>query len=153
MTRHEDEPKQIVAHIVVDRCIEIDSVRITQRFELSPNVVLLALDNVAMTHRIDRSAFCGRHEPCASIVRNSRSRPLLQRGYERVLREILGEPHVAYDAHEAGYELCGFDSPDCLDRTMRSRLRHTYKSAHARQVVQVVTRHSRPPRVRGGDVL
>ena len=44
------------------------------------------------------------HEPGARVVRDARLRPLLERGDERVLREILGQADVAHDAREAGDE-------------------------------------------------
>src|SRR5207237_3964906 len=59
-----------------------------------------------------------RHEPRAGVVGHSRLRPLVERGNERVLREVFGKPDVAYDAREAGDELRRFDAPNGVDGTM-----------------------------------
>ena len=52
------------------------------------------------------------------------SRPLLERGHQRILRQLLGEPDVAHDAREAGDEPRGLDPPDRLDGAMDIRGRH-----------------------------
>ena len=53
---------------------------------------------------VDRAVLRGGHEPGARVVRDARLRPLLERGDERVLRELLGEADVAHDPREAGDE-------------------------------------------------
>ena len=53
---------------------------------------------------VDRAMLRGGHEPGARIVRDARLRPLLERGDERVLRELLGEADVAHDPREPGDE-------------------------------------------------
>ena len=50
------------------------------------------------------------------------ARPLLQRGDERVLRELLGEPDVAHHPRQAGDQARGLDPPDRLDGALRWRL-------------------------------
>src|SRR6185312_5689356 len=139
MARDEDETKQIITDIVIDGRVEIDSSRIVLRSDLVPDVILLPLDDLAMTHGVDRAPFCGRHEPCAGIVRNSGCRPLVERRDECILSEVLGEADVAYHACQAGDEFSRFDSPDCVDRAMRSGVGHTYKSGHGWAVVQVAS--------------
>ncbi len=49
---------------------------------------------------VDRAPLRGGHEPRAGIVGDARGRPLRERRDDRVLREVLGERHVAHDAHE-----------------------------------------------------
>src|SRR6185312_3324059 len=137
MAGDEDETKQIITDIVIDGRVEIDRGRIVLRPDLVPDVILLSLDDLAMAHCVDRAPFCGGHEPCAGIVRYSRFRPLVQRGDECILSEVLGESDVAYNACQAGDEFRRLDSPDRVDCAMRSGFRHAYKSGHARSVVQV----------------
>ena len=52
------------------------------------------------------------------------ARPLLERGDQRVLRELLGEADVAHDAREPGDEPRRLDPPDRVDRAMGIGGRH-----------------------------
>ena len=70
------------------------------------------------------------HEPGARIVGYARLRPLLKRGDESVLGEVLGEADIADDAGQAGDEPGGFDPPDCIDCAMGIGSRHGYRSHH-----------------------
>src|SRR3989475_9598767 len=63
----------------------------------------------------------GGHEPGARIVRDARLRPALERGDERVVRQVLGETDVAGDAREPGDELGGLDPPHGIDRAERAQ--------------------------------
>ena len=74
----------------------------------------------------------GGHEPGARVVRDARLRPLLERGDESVLRELLGEADVAHDPREAGDEPGRLDPPDRVDRAMGVGSRHGYRSHHLR---------------------
>ena len=56
--------------------------------------------------------------------------PLLERGDERVLREVLGEADVAHDAREAGDEPRRLDPPDRVDGAMGVGSGHSYRSDH-----------------------
>ena len=70
----------------------------------------------------------GGHEPGARIVRDARLGPALERGDERVVRQVLGETDVAGDAREPGDELGGLDPPHGIDRAVRIGLRHRLRS-------------------------
>jgi hypothetical protein len=63
--------------------------------------------------------FCGPHEPGARLLRDARTRPLLERGNQRVLRQLLGEADVADDPRETGDQPGGLDSPDGVDGPLR----------------------------------
>ena len=56
--------------------------------------------------------------------------PLLERGDERVLRQLLGEADVAHHAREAGDELRLLDAPDRVDGVMCIGSRHGYRYQH-----------------------
>ena len=58
-------------------------------------LVLLRLQRVAPQH-VDRAVLRRRHEPRSRVVGNTGARPLLERGDQRVLRELLREADVAH---------------------------------------------------------
>ena len=66
----------------------------------------------------------GGHEPGARVVRDARLGPLLERGDERLLGEILGEPDVAHQAGDARDQPRGLDPPDGLDGARDVATRH-----------------------------
>ena len=68
------------------------------------------------------------HAP--GIARHAVLRPLLERGDERVVREILGDADIAHDARETGDEPRRLDPPDRVDGAMRVGSRHGYRSHH-----------------------
>jgi hypothetical protein len=60
----------------------------------------------------------GGHQPSARVIWNALPRPLLKRSEERILRQILGQTDVVYDARKTRDDLGGFNPPDGTDRTM-----------------------------------
>ena len=60
----------------------------------------------------------GGHQPGARVVRDARLGPLLERGDQRVLGEVLGQADVAHHAREAGDQPRRLDPPDGLDRAV-----------------------------------
>ena len=50
---------------------------------------------------IDGAVLGGGHQPRAGIVRDAGCRPLLERGDERILGQLLGQADVAHDARQA----------------------------------------------------
>ena len=77
---------------------------------------LVAVRPAVAPKEIDRAILRGGHEPGARVVRNARLRPLLERGDEDVLRELLGQADVALDPRDAGDEARGLDAKDRADR-------------------------------------
>src|SRR3989454_12248744 len=63
--------------------------------------------------------FRGPHEPRARPLGHAFGGPLLERGNEGVLCELLGRPDVADDASQPGDEPGRLDPPDRFDRAMR----------------------------------
>ena len=51
---------------------------------------------------INSAALGDSHQPSARVVRDTGFRPLRQCGDKRVLRKILGQPDVSYDADQPG---------------------------------------------------
>ena len=90
MAGDEDEAEQIVADLVVEGRVEIGLRRLLLDFQLIAEFAFLALGKLVAAEAVDRLVLGGGHEPGAGIVGDARSRPLLQRRDQRVLRKLLG---------------------------------------------------------------
>ncbi len=130
MTRREDQPQQVVAHIVVHRGLEIAGEGRLPLLEVLTELAVLPVEHLVAAEVIDGAMLGGRHQPGAGVVRDARRRPLFERRHERVLREVFGQPDVAHDAREAGDDLRRLDAPDRVDRPMGVGSRHGYRSHH-----------------------
>src|SRR2546422_9680368 len=113
---------------IVDRGVEIRPRRVPPSLELVTELLMLAVEHLAPAQLVNRPVLRGGHEPGARIVRDARLGPALERGDERVVRQVLGETDVAGDAREPSDELGGLDAPDGVDRAMRVGLRHRLRS-------------------------
>ena len=131
MAGGEDEPQQIVAHIIIERRLELARERLLPLFEVVPELLVLAIEHFGAAEMIDRAMLGGRHQPGAGVVRNARCRPLLERRHERIVREIFGQPDVAHHARQGRNDLRGFDAPDGVDGAMGVGSRHGYRSSAA----------------------
>ena len=120
MARHEDQAQDVVLN-VVDLRGQVGLIELLQDFQLAPDQLVLALERDAPAQCIDAPALGGGHQPCARLVRDPRLRPLLKRGDERVLGQVLRHRHVAHDASQPGYQPGRLDPPDGVDRTMGGR--------------------------------
>ena len=118
MARGEHQPQQIVADVVVDRLVDVLQRRFLLGLELAAELFVLALRELAAAQPVDRAVLGGGHQPRARLVRNARLRPLLERGDQRVLRELLGQTDVAHDPGEPGDQLRLLDPPDRVDCAM-----------------------------------
>ena len=85
---------------------------------------MLALEQRVAAEEVDRAVLGGGHQPGARVVRDARLRPLLERGDESILRELLGEADVAHHPREPGDESGRLDPPDGVDRAMCVGSRH-----------------------------
>src|SRR5205823_717196 len=86
--------------------------------ELVCELDMLAPEQLLPLEVVDGVMLRRGHEPGAWVLRHPRLRPLLERGDERVLRELLGETDVAHDARETADQPSRLDPPDRVDRTM-----------------------------------
>ena len=118
MTGREHKAQQVVTDVIVDRGVEIRHGYLLLGLELPTELLVLALEPLVSPQQVDRTMLRRSHEPGARIVRDARLRPPLERGDERILRELLGETDVAYDPREAGDESSRLDPPDRVDRAM-----------------------------------
>ncbi len=79
---------------------------------------MLALETLVSAEVIYRAMLCRGHEPRARIVRNTRPRPLLERGDQSVLRQVFGNPDITHYPCQSGDEPRRLDPPDCVDCAM-----------------------------------
>ena len=133
MARREDEAKKVVADVVcplIDGRLEIRHRRVLLRLELVTELLVLAIEPLVAAPEIDRPVLGGRHQPGAGVAGNARLGPLLERGEEGVLRQVLGQADVADDSRQAGDEPGRFNPPDRVDGAVRVSGRHGYRSDH-----------------------
>ena len=118
MAGREHETQQVVADVVVEGRVEVRRGRAPARPRARGRAPrALRSSSLFAAEQVDRAMLGGGHEPGARVVRDARLRPLLERGDERILREILGETDVAHDPREAGDE----PAPTRFARRRRSR--------------------------------
>ena len=120
----EDEPEQVVLDRVLEDRLDIVLDTVAVDLELVPHLGELALVGLLAPDQVDRAPLGDRHQPGARIVRYARLRPLLQRGDQRVLRQLLGQPDVPHDPRDPGDDPGRLDPPDRVDRPVRVRYRH-----------------------------
>src|SRR6185437_13217906 len=130
MTGREHEAQKVVAHVIVDRGVKIRYGHLLLDLKLVADLLMLALQPLVTAQEVDGTMFRGGHQPSARIVRDARLGPLLKRGDESILRELLGEANVAHDAREASDEPRRLDPPDRVDYAMCIGSRHFYRSQH-----------------------
>ena len=134
MAGREHEAQQVVADVVVEGRVEIRHGHLLPGLELVTELLVFALEPLVSPQEIDRAMLRGGHEPGARIVRDARLRPLLERGDESILGEVLGKADIAHDPRETGDEPRRLDPPDRVDRAMGIGSRHGYRSHHLQSV-------------------
>src|SRR5439155_14955318 len=90
-------------------------------FGLSCDLFVLSRECHSAAVEVERAMLRGPHQPCTWLRRYARRRPLLERGPERVLRELLSCPDVADHPSQPGDEPGRLDAPDRFDRATRLR--------------------------------
>ena len=79
---------------------------------------MLALAQLVAAEKIDGAVLGRGHQPGTGPVRNSGLGPLLERRDQRVLRQLLGEAHVAQHAREPRDQLRLLDAEHRFDGAM-----------------------------------
>src|SRR2546427_1593448 len=126
MARHEDEAEEIVPEFLVDRRVQVLAYLIP--LDNASELSVLALERLAASDQVGRAMLRGRHQPGARSLWHAGSGPLLERGNEGVLCELLSRPDIADEASQPGDEPGRLDPPDRVDGAMRvggHRLRET----------------------------
>ncbi|MCY1311287.1 hypothetical protein D9M70_615710 [compost metagenome] len=86
-----------------------------QRVELAADLGRLALGQLHMAQAVEGAMLGHLREPRGGVVGYAVDGPLLERGHQRVLRQLFGQAHIAHLARERGDDLRGLDAPDRLD--------------------------------------
>ena len=128
MAGREHQPQQVVADVVVEGGIDV--VAAERGVEFAAELLVLAVEHPPAPQQVDRPPFAGRHEPGAGIARDAGAWPFLERGDERVMRQVLGRADIADEPHEPGHQPGGLDAPDGVDGAMGVGLCHDHPSHH-----------------------
>jgi hypothetical protein len=123
MAGGENEPKQLVADIVVQGGIEIGH-GLLLGLHLPRNHLVLALEHPVAAQMIQSPALGGRHQPRTGFFWNARHGPSLEGRQQGVLRQLLGQRHIAQHPRQAGDQPRMLDPPDGQDRAMDVGGRH-----------------------------
>ncbi len=106
-------------HVVLDRLAEPGvgrrgHRRAAQR-QVARELLVALLEAPGAPEPVDRPVPAGGRQPRARVLGDARPRPRLERGDERVLREVLRDADVADDAREGGDDAGRLDPPDRVD--------------------------------------
>lgn len=132
MTGYEDEAQQVVTDFIVHGRLKIRPGQVLPGLHLIAEFLVFAIEHGIPAQQIDGAMFRRSHKPGSGLVGNARLRPLLERGHQSVLREILGNADVPHDPREARDEPRRLDSPDCVDGAMGIGRRHSFRLQHRR---------------------
>jgi hypothetical protein len=109
---HEDQVEQVI----------LDDAALDQRLalrrpplQLMGELLVAAGPALVLTDHVDRPVLGGAHQPRARVVRHALGGPLLERGDQGVLGEILGQAHVPHDPGQTRDEPARLDAPDRVD--------------------------------------
>ena len=138
MACREDEAQEIVADVIVDRLFEMRDRVVSPRdgLDLEEQLPVPSVFHPVPAQGVDRTILRGGHEPGARVLRDARLGPLFERGDERVLCELLGEPDVAHDPRDAGDEPRRLDPKDGADRAVGIGGLHGPRSQHVLRSAQ-----------------
>ena len=139
----EDQPQQVVVDVVGSAGSPVGGGTSSR---VAPDLGQLAGVRLLAAYEVDRAVLGGGHEPGARLVRDARLRPLLQRGDQGVLRELLGDADVPHDAGDTGDDPRGLDPEYRFDRFGRACCRHGHPSEQPRS--RQARASGRPGRIR-----
>ena len=116
MAGHEHEAEEVVADFLFDRVVHVDA--ISSQLEVASYLLLFSFERLAAADEVERAVLRGAHQPGSRLLGHAFGRPLLERGDEGVLGQLLGRADVADHARQPGDEPGRLDAPDRLDRAM-----------------------------------
>ncbi len=123
MTRSEYEAQQIVLDIVIGYLVRRRGFG-GEQFGLLRDDLMLALQEFEAAQLIKRAVLGGYHQPGSRVAWDTGFGPLLERGHQRILCQLLGKSHVAQHSREFRNDFGRFHSPDCLDGAFDVGLNH-----------------------------
>ncbi len=130
VARGEHQAQQVVLDVAVQGGVQVGLGALSLGPQLVAQLFDLAFQPLFAADEVDGAALADGHEPGARIVWDAGLGPLLQRGDQSVLRELLGEADVSHDACETGDHPGRLDPPDRVDRAMCIGGRHGHLSEH-----------------------
>src|SRR5262249_3690148 len=96
MTADKDQAQQVIADRIINRRFELASDLVQPSVDLPPKLLVLALEHLVPAKQIYGTVLGGGHQPGARLIRNTGLRPLLERGDQNVLPEVLGNSNVPH---------------------------------------------------------
>ena len=122
MAGDEDQAEQIVANVIIQSAARFPHLKLARAHlsgvQFTAKLFVLALQPRVSAEIIDGAMLGRGHQPGARIVRHARLRPLLERGHQSILRQVLRNADVAHDAGKPGDQSRGLDPPDRINGTM-----------------------------------
>ena len=110
-------------HVVGDVGVELDLVHRVLRLRVQPGLDVelggLPLEGDGAPYGVDVTTARDRGQPGAGVVGHALRGPLLERGHQRVLRQVLGQPDIPGHPGQRGDEPRRLDPPDRLDGPLR----------------------------------
>jgi hypothetical protein len=136
MAGDEHQAQEVVAHVLVDRGLQVRHGQFLPDLHLAAHLLQLAVAAPVAAQDVDGAALRGGHQPGARVLRDARRRPLLDGGDQRVLRQLLGDADVAHHPRQAGDEPRRLDAEGRFDRLMIIGRWHGGRSEHLRAAPQ-----------------
>src|SRR5438445_559118 len=90
MARHEDEAEKVVPALSIDRRRRASV--LLSPLDVAADLFVLTLERLPAADQVDRVMFCRPHQPRARLLRHAGDGPLLERGNEGILRQLLPDP-------------------------------------------------------------
>lgn len=120
----EHQAEDVVAHLVVERRVDIGFGGVRPGGQLVGEPAVPLVEPFFAPQVVDGAALGDGHEPGTRVVRHTCLRPLFEGGEERVLCELLGQPHVAHHPDKPGDDSRRLHLPDRVDRAVGVSGRH-----------------------------
>ena len=124
MTGCEHQAKEVISDVIVDCRVEVRHGGLLPHLELAAEFFMLTLEELIPAKVIDGAMFGSGHKPGARIVRQTRFRPLLERGNEGVLGEFFSQTHISDHPGKPRDDPGRFDPPERVDGAMNIGSRH-----------------------------
>jgi hypothetical protein len=123
VTGGEDEPKQLIADVVVQGGVQIGH-GLLLLLHIPGYHLVLALEHPTAAQMVQGPALGGRHQPGAGSFRNACRGPPLEGGQQGFLSQIFSQRHIAQHPRQAGDQPGLLDPPDGEDRAIDVGGRH-----------------------------
>ena len=102
MAGHEDQPEQVVGQVGVDDLVHVGLEGCRRWDDQRRHQPVLATLGVPAADQVHRQVLSGRRQPTRRILRDAGRTPLLQRGNENVLRDLLRCVQITDQPHQPG---------------------------------------------------